>query len=141
MELIDSPIGFLIAQTAKTTTRQFEQRLVAAGGSLASWLVLLSLHEAGWKLQAAIAEDVGILASTLTHHLNAMEKKNLILRKRTAEDRRSHRVEITKAGRAHFIKMRANALAYDAQLRQAMSSKDMAIFRKHLVQITKAAIG
>ncbi len=136
----DLPIGFVIAQTAKATTRKFESRLVAAGGNLAGWLVLLALQNSGWILQSDLAEHVGIQNATLTHHLNALEKLNYIHRKRLSHDRRAHRVEITKAGQLHFNHLKTTAQAYDAKLRGALSVKEMVQFRAFLQRIVEAVI-
>jgi MarR family transcriptional regulator, transcriptional regulator for hemolysin len=135
----DSPIGFVIAQTAKIATRNFEKCLVAAGGSLSGWLILLALQERGWKLQSELAEVVGIQGPTLTHHLNGMESLGLITRVRLADDRRSHRVEITSAGRAHFLQMKKSAMAFDEKLRAALTGREMEELKTLLARIALAA--
>jgi MarR family transcriptional regulator, transcriptional regulator for hemolysin len=134
------PIGFVVAQTAKTTTRNFEDRLVGAGGRLAGWLVLLAMQNSGWILQSDLAEQVGIQNATLTHHLNALEKLGFIQRKRLPTDRRAHRVEITKAGQVHFAQLKKSARTFDEKLCAAFTEKEMAQFRAFLQRLADAAI-
>jgi MarR family transcriptional regulator, transcriptional regulator for hemolysin len=140
MKIHEPAIGFILSQTSKITARNFESRLIAAGGNLAGWLVLLALQETGWILQSDLAEHVGIQNATLTHHLNALEKLKYVVRKRLPDDRRSHRVEITMAGQAHFTKLKESAMAYDAKLRAAFTENELKQFRVLLKRMSDAAI-
>jgi MarR family transcriptional regulator, transcriptional regulator for hemolysin len=135
----DLPIGFVVAQTAKFTTRNFEKRLIEAGGSLANWLVLLVLQKSGWILQGDLAEHVGIQNATLTHHLNSLENLNYIQRKRLPDDRRAHRVEITRAGQAHFMQLKKTAQAYDSMLRASLTEQEILQLRELLQRLAQAS--
>ena len=139
MKDTSQPLHFAIAQTAKAATRAFEAQLAAAGGSLSTWLVLAALSEYGWKLQSELALDVGVRGPTLTHHLNKMELQGLIVRNRLADDRRSHLVEMTDAGRVTLDGLKQTAAAYDAKLRAALSEKELAVLRDLLARVVVAA--
>jgi MarR family transcriptional regulator, transcriptional regulator for hemolysin len=139
MQQIDSPIGFVLAQTAKRTSRNFEACLVTAGGSLSTWLVLLALSEKGWMPQSDLAAFVGVQGSTLTHHLNGMEQTGLITRTRLPIDRRAHKVQVTAQGRSLFAQLRTTALHYDAKLRGAISSDEMTLLRDLLNRLANAS--
>jgi MarR family transcriptional regulator, transcriptional regulator for hemolysin len=134
----EPPIGFVLAQTAKFTTRKFEEKLIAAGGSLSTWLVLVALHHTGSAFQAELADSVGIQGPTLTHHLNSLEQQGFITRTRLKEDRRAHRVDITPKGRDNFIKLRHSAKAYDVKLSKAISNEEMQILRDILKRLAAA---
>ena len=133
------PIHFAISQAAKAATRAFEAQLAGAGGSLATWLVLIALNENGWKLQSELTKDVGVRGPTLTHHLNNMELNGLIVRNRLADDRRSHLVEMTDLGRSTLDGLKQTALAYDAKLRAALTEKELAALRDMLARVAAAA--
>jgi MarR family transcriptional regulator, transcriptional regulator for hemolysin len=139
MKHTDPPIGFVLAQTAKRITRNFEAALIAAGGALPHWLVLISLQKAPSGLQSDLAESVGVQGPTLTHHLNAMETAGLITRTRTPADRRAHTVEITKAGQRYFEKMRVAAEAFDAKLNTSITKSEMATLRATLAKLATAS--
>ena len=93
------PIGLLLTRTAKAVSRAFDQALTEAGGSLPTWLVLVSLKGGAHGAQRELADAVGIEGPTLTHHLNRMETAGLVTRRRDPENRRAHRVELTRTAR------------------------------------------
>ncbi|AJW43502.1 MarR family winged helix-turn-helix transcriptional regulator [Ralstonia mannitolilytica] len=129
MQAHSVPVGFLLAQTAKTTARAFDDALQAHGGSLPVWLILKALMQGGHRTQAELAATVGVQGPTLTHHLNGMEKGGLLVRSPLPENRRVHQVALTDAGRALFFKLRDAAIAYDARLRAGIDEADLDVFR------------
>ncbi|HEY2762540.1 MAG TPA: MarR family winged helix-turn-helix transcriptional regulator [Pseudonocardiaceae bacterium] len=120
-----SPIGLRLTRTAKTVSRAFDDALAAAGGSLPSWLILISLKSRQLANQRALAAAVGIQGATLTHHLNAMEADGLLTRRRDPTNRRVHLVELTEAGEAAFHRMRTAAVAFDQRLRLGLSDEEI----------------
>ncbi|MDQ2882059.1 MAG: MarR family winged helix-turn-helix transcriptional regulator [Actinomycetota bacterium] len=114
------PIGLRLASTAKAVSRAFDDALAAAGGSLPSWLVLISLKTQHLATQRALAAAVGIQDATLTHHLNAMEAEGLVTRRRDPTNRRVHLVELTEHGETAFHRMRTAAVTFDKRLRTGL---------------------
>lgn len=123
------PIGLQIARTAKALSRAFDDTLVEAGGSLPTWLVLVSLKSKRHGMQRHLAESIGIEGPTLTHHLNRMETDGLITRSRDPENRRTHRVELTDAGEALFHRLRQAVVAFDRRLRSGLKEDEIAVLR------------
>jgi MarR family transcriptional regulator for hemolysin len=121
------PIGLQLGSTAKAVSRAFDDALAAAGGSLSSWLILISLKSGRMDNQRALAEAVGIQGATLTHHLNAMESDGLITRRRDPANRRVHVVELTEQGEAAFHRMRTAAVGFDRRLRAGISEKEVGL--------------
>jgi MarR family transcriptional regulator, transcriptional regulator for hemolysin len=121
-----TPIGLQLAQAARAVSRAFDEALAAAGGSLPVWLVLLNIKARSLRNQRELAEVVGIREATLTHHLNGMEASGLITRQRDPANRRIHVVELTAAGEAAFLSLRAAAIAFDRQLRRGISEQEIA---------------
>jgi MarR family transcriptional regulator for hemolysin len=120
------PIGLQVARTAKTLRRAFDEALTAAGGSLPSWLVLLSIKSTAHGTQRELAEAVGVEGPTLTHHLNRMEEGGLLRRRRDPLNRRVHLVELTDDGEAAFSRLVAAAIAFDGQLRRGVTDEEIA---------------
>jgi MarR family transcriptional regulator for hemolysin len=118
------PIGLRLTKTARAVSQAFERAMAEAGGSAATWQVLLLVRTQNWGTQSAMAEAMGITPATLTHHLNGLERQGLIRRWREADNRRNQRVELTDAGAALFERLRATALAHDARLRSRLSEAD-----------------
>lgn len=119
------PIGLRLNQAARTVERAFDEALAAAGGTLPVWLILLNLKIRKPGTQRDLAEAVGIREATLTHHLNAMDTRGLITRKRDAANRRVQVVELTEEGEAAFGRLREAAMAFDARLREGLSAADL----------------
>ncbi len=118
------PIGLQLARSAKAVSRAFDDALSAAGGSLPSWLVLLSLKTRQLGTQRELADAVGIRGATLTRHLDGMEAAGLVVRRRDPDNRRVQHVEVTDAGEAAFGRMREAAVTFDRRLRRGLAATD-----------------
>jgi len=123
------PIGLLLTRTAKVVSRAFDDALTEAGGSLPTWLVLVSLKGQEHGAQRELAEAVGIEGPTLTHHLNRMEADGLVTRRRDPDNRRVHRVKLTDAGEAAFRRLLQTVAAFDARLRAGFSDRELTELR------------
>jgi MarR family transcriptional regulator, transcriptional regulator for hemolysin len=126
------PIGLEVARTAKVLSRAFDEALGAGGGSLPTWLVLVSLMAQSHGRQRDLADAVGIESATLTHHLNRMEAAGLLTRRRDPENRRVHQVELTDSGEATFHALRNRAADFDEQLRTGFTDSELAQLRGFL---------
>jgi MarR family transcriptional regulator for hemolysin len=129
------PIGLRLARTAKTLNRAFDQALADAGGSLPTWLILLSLKTRAWGTQRELARAIGIEGATLTHHLDGLERAGLLTRTRDPNNRRVHRVELTDAGDAQFQRLRHAAVQFDKQLRTGLDDDDVQRLRDILTKL------
>ncbi|MCU1686090.1 MAG: hypothetical protein JWQ81_6829 [Amycolatopsis sp.] len=134
---LHTPIGVVLAQTTKLISRAFDDALVAAGGSRASWLVLLALKTRKPANQRELAEEVGIQGATLTHHLNAMEADGVITRKRDPDNRRIHQVELTEHGETLFLHLAKAAQAHDRRLRTGFTDAEIAALGSHLDRLAR----
>jgi len=126
------PIGLKLTRTSKSVSRAFDDALAEAGGSLPTWLVLVSLKGQRHGAQRQLAEAVGVEGPTLTHHLNRMEAAGLVTRARDPENRRAHRVELTAEGDATFVRLLGIVRAFDEQLKAGFSDRDLATLRRLL---------
>src|ERR1700722_3555777 len=127
-----TPIGLVLARTARTASRAFDEALVAAGGALPVWLILLSLQTGSPGNQRELAQAVGIRGATLTHHLNAMEAGGLVTRRRDPANRRVHHVEPTPAGEALFRQLAGAAMTFDQRLRAGLDEGDIDVLERLL---------
>ena len=130
------PIGLVLDRVARNVSRNFEEALVAAGGSRPIWLVLLALTINTEANQRQLAEFVGIRGATLTHHLNALESAGLVVRSRDPENRRSHVVRRTPDGDELFLRLRDAASAFDTRLRRGLSAKEVDTLRTLLDRLS-----
>jgi MarR family transcriptional regulator for hemolysin len=129
------PLGVQLTITAREVSRAFDTALAAAGGSLATWQVLLGLTTGRTASQRELASAIGIQGATLTHHLNAMETDGLLTRRRDPSNRRVHLVELTATGRAAFHRLREVAIAHDRRLRAGLSRNDIDVLERALARM------
>jgi MarR family transcriptional regulator for hemolysin len=113
-------------------SRAFNGALAEVGGSLPQWLVLSALKRGDHASQRDIAGSIGIESATLTHHLNRLEADGVVRRDRLPDDRRSQVVSLTPAGEELFATLLDAVVAFDEQLRQGFSDRDLATLRKLL---------
>lgn len=129
---IQPPIGLHLTRTARAASQAFERALVAAGGTTATWQVLLLVRSRNWGTQSELARAMGVTAATLTHHLNGLEERGLVARQRQADNRRVQQVTLTPAGEAMFDQLRGAALAHDERLRSALDPAELTQLRQLL---------
>jgi len=121
------PIGLELSRTSKIVSRAFDDVLSAAGASLPTWLVLVSLKGQRPGPQRELAAAIGVEGPTLTHHLNRMEAAGLITRRRHPDNRRIHQVELTPSGDALFLSLLEKVVEFDEGLRRGFSERDIAL--------------
>ena len=121
------PIGLRLSRTARAVTHAFERAMAEAGGSAATWQVLLLIRSQKWGAQARMADAMGITGATLTHHLGALERQGLVRRWRDADNRRVQRTELTPAGEALFMRLREVAGRHDERLRARLTGEETAL--------------
>ena len=120
-----APIGLRLTRTSRAVTQAFERAMAEAGGSVSTWQVLLLVRSANWETQSSLAEELGITGATLTHHLNALERKGLVRRWREESNRRVQRVELTDDGVVLFNRLREVARRHDQMLRSGLSDDEV----------------
>jgi MarR family transcriptional regulator for hemolysin len=121
-----TPLGLHLTRTARVVSQAFERAMAEAGGSAAAWQVLLLVRSEKWGAQARMAEAMGITGATLTHHLNALERRGLVRRWRDAGNRRVQRAALTPAGEQLFERLREGAVRHDERLRSQLSDEETA---------------
>jgi len=133
------PVGLHLARVAKAVSRAFDDALAEAGGSLPTWLVLVSLKDKAHGAQRDLARAIGIEGATLSHHLNRMEAAGLVTRRRDPTNRRVHQVELTDTGDALFHRLVATVVAFDRQLRAGLGEEDLQQFSRVLDRLAANA--
>jgi MarR family transcriptional regulator for hemolysin len=114
-----------VQRVAKLLNRAFEEELATAGGSVPTWLILLSLKSGRTENQRELAASVGIQGATMTHHLDSLERAGLVARRRDPANRRVQRVELTGEGDAAFNRLRKVAMKFDQRLRTGLSEEEL----------------
>ncbi len=129
------PVGRQLVFTAKSMREAFEDVLVAAGGSLPSWIVLSTLAEVGCVSQAALASHVHLEGATITHHIDRLEAAGLVTRQLDPADRRVRKLELTEAGAELHSRLLAAAIELQVVVLAGLSSDDRAALARCLAVI------
>jgi MarR family transcriptional regulator for hemolysin len=135
----DVPVTLLVGRAAKALTRAFDDALVAAGGSVPTWLVLQALTEHDHRTQGELATAVGVRQPTLTHHLDTMERAGFVTRVREPGNRRSQQVVVTESGRQLFLRLRRAAGAFDGRVRAGLEDSEITQVGQVLAQLVENA--
>ncbi|MBF9069351.1 MarR family winged helix-turn-helix transcriptional regulator [Streptacidiphilus fuscans] len=122
-----TPTGLQLGQAARVVSRAFDDALEQAGGSLPVWLILLNLKIGRPGTQRELAQAVGLREATVTHHLNALDKRGLVSRHRDPDNRRIHVVSLTEEGEAAFLRMREAAMVFDERLNDGLTDLERAL--------------
>ena len=123
------PLGLHLTRTARAVAQAFDRAITAAGGSAATWQVLLLVRSGDWSTQSQLAKAMGVTGATLTHHLKGLEAEGLVRRWREPANGRVQRVELTPAGVEMFERLRAVAQRHDERLRSTLSDDEIGQLR------------
>src|SRR5262249_53158388 len=96
-----------------------------AGGSASSWQGLLLVRSQSWGKQSELAEQLGITRATLTHHLNALQRKGLVRRWRQDSHPPGPRGQLTRDRRELFNRLREVARRHGLQLRSQLTDVEV----------------
>lgn len=116
------PLGLRLTRSAKIVERAFNDALAEAGGSAPMWTILIACKSGGGRNQNELAASIGIRGATLTHHLDTMEDRELLRRRRDPANRRVHLIELTAAGEQMFHRLRDVADRFDTALRRGVDA-------------------
>lgn len=99
------------------------------------WLVLAMTSEQPGMSQRDLAHELGVESSTLTHHLEKLEREGLVSRVRDAADRRILRVEVTDHGRKSMIEMIPQASILNDEVAGVLTDTEVRQLLKSLGKI------
>ncbi|MFD8377753.1 MarR family winged helix-turn-helix transcriptional regulator [Streptomyces sp. NPDC059679] len=96
-------LGLRFLALSHRVRRVVDDRMAAAGLSLARTKLLRILRELGPTRQSSLAEHLGFAARTVTETVDGLERDGLIERATDATDRRAKLVSLTRAGSAVLV--------------------------------------
>ncbi|KWC41220.1 MarR family transcriptional regulator [Burkholderia ubonensis] len=98
---MDDSVGYLVSRVKSLMTNLVTQRTqeeLGITGTQASMLFMIAVGKC--STAAELAREYGIEASAVTRMLDRLEKRSLLSRVRSIDDRRIVRLELTDEGRA-----------------------------------------
>lgn len=100
-------------------------------------LLMLLKHNPGIN-QTDLSRAVGLDKSTLTPALDQLERKGLILRERTAADRRTYALSLTEKGETLLTELITKVERHEENIVAALSSPERATLLRLLKKIARS---
>lgn len=131
---LDGYLPYLINRTGAALAEAFSVELRAVGLSLPQWRVAVALLHAGPQRQTDLAKLASIEASTISRVIGAMQRADLVVRRRSAISNREVSVALTARGSKVTRKLIPEARRYEAVLMRGMKAGELRVVRHCLRQ-------
>src|SRR3984957_17925934 len=92
-------IRYLLRRSGKLITGRIEALFVKEDVSFVQWVIMMNLRDGLRMTAAELCQHLCHDSGALTRVIDQMEERGLIRRKRSTEDRRMVKLELTKEGR------------------------------------------
>ncbi len=133
------PMAHSIGSQVRRTQRMFAQDLAATLAPhdvpVGMWYFLRTLWEEDGLTQREISERVGATAPTAVEQLRNMEKRGLITRSASAEDRRKLHFHLTEEGRALELRLISYAAEVNRAALEGLTEGEIGFLRQALLRI------
>lgn len=134
---IEESVGFLIGRTHRTMSNLFNKTLSENDLKLTheQAIVLLRLLKKDGQTQQELANNIFKAKSSTTRLIDNMEKRHLVVRIPSKEDKRTKLIYLTKYGRS-IQKQIMNLIFPKIQtLAKGIEEEDLKVFKKVITQI------
>ena len=116
-----------LGKTAKLTGNYFNDTFHKNGIDLSreQWLVLKKLHDNDCQIQNDLASITDRSKTSLTRLINTMEKKGLVYRVLSNEDKRANHIHLSESGKETFLHSIPVLEKLMAELQEDISQNDL----------------
>jgi DNA-binding MarR family transcriptional regulator len=129
-------VGYLISRVKSTMSNLITQRTVAELGVTSQQASVLFMVASGkCVLAAELAREYGIDASAVTRLVDRLEKRGLLKRVRSSEDRRAVRLALTPEGEAIAARMPAIFTSVTEMLSQGLTPEEIGFLKSMLRRV------
>jgi DNA-binding MarR family transcriptional regulator len=111
-------LGYFVRRAQLWIFQDFIRTLADVDIRPAQYSVLLLIEANPGLSQATLAHTLGIERARLVRLLDGLEKRNLVQRRRSKSDRRSHTLSLTAPGRAALARIKSMADEHEQRLAQ-----------------------
>lgn len=131
-----STLAFLLSQVGIHASRQFAERIAAAGLNPPLFRVLNLVDAAEGRSQQAIGQAIEVPASRMVALVDELEQEGLVERRPDPEDRRVRALYLTRKGRKALTRGREIAKRHEDELTQGLGASD----RKRLLDLLQKMV-
>lgn len=117
-------LGLLLSQLGTHAALSFGRKIAGFGISPPHFGILRWIYANEGKNQRELSSHLGVVPSRLVVLLDELETKGLVARERSAEDRRSQQLQLTRKGSRLLEKVERIATAHDADLGSSLTAPE-----------------
>lgn len=128
--------GFWLRFVSNHVSHSFARKLANTGVTVAEWVILRELFDAGETAPSRLATSSGLTRGAVSKLIDRLLKKGLVSRAEATNDRRFQDVNLTAAGRALVPKLATLADRNDEEFFSHLSAKE----RESLVATLKKLV-
>jgi MarR family transcriptional regulator, multiple antibiotic resistance protein MarR len=118
-------VGALIGLARKTMINKIDVELAPFDVSAAQWLVVLLVGENAVASASGLCDTLAYDPGAMTRLLDRLERKGIVRRVRSPEDRRTIQLELTESGKALYPKIIAAIADVNNGLLRGFSRKEV----------------
>ncbi|MCP3803377.1 MarR family transcriptional regulator [Allokutzneria sp. A3M-2-11 16] len=115
--------AFLLAQLGAHAANRFAERVGELGLTPADVGLLRMIATDPGLSQRALADHLGVVPSRVTALIDQLDRRGLVERRRSAEDRRNYELHLTEEGGRVLARMRPLAAAHEDDLFAALDQE------------------
>ncbi len=119
-----SHIGFWLRFVSNHVSQSFARKLEGSGVTVAEWVILREMFQAGTTSPSALADSTGLTRGAVSKLVDRLVEKKLAHRTEATEDRRFQDVGLTAAGRTLVPRLAAAADENDREFFSRLSEKE-----------------
>ena len=131
-------VAFLLSQLGSDAASGFEQALRPLGTTPSEAGVLRLIGRNPGISQRAVSEQVGVGSSRIVAVLDRLESRELVERRRSRADRRSHELHLTERGQEILTQLRRVAGRHEREYTASLALDEVEQLQKMLARIAAA---
>lgn len=133
-------LGYLLRRAQLRMFQQYQQTFADTGIKPTQFGVLELIAENPGLSQSAIAQALSIQRTNMVGLLDALQKRELIERRPSPQDRRTHALYLTDAGRELRNAMLADFVRIDESLLAIVGDENIAAMQEGLTRIIESEV-
>ncbi len=133
---LDTHLGYWLRMVSNAVSQSFARRVEHEGVTVAEWVFLRALYDAGRVAPSQLAEGMGMTRGAISKLSDRLAEKSLIDRHDNPDDKRAHKLALTKAGRALVPRLARLADENDAAFFGGLTADE----RRRLAQLLQKIV-
>lgn len=111
---LDAHLGYWLRMVSNAVSHSFARKVEREGVTVAEWVFLRALYDAGPVAPSQLAEGMGMTRGTISRLADRLVEKSLVERQANPDDKRAHTLALKPAGRALVPRLAELADSNDA---------------------------